>query len=79
MGIPISSDLGPMDFAGIARCMGGEGSTITRADGLETALRSAADSPVPVVIDVQTSAEATPVVALSRIRDTRSLAGGPAT
>jgi thiamine pyrophosphate-dependent acetolactate synthase large subunit-like protein len=53
-----------VDFAAIARAMGAEGERVARASALPAALGRALDAPGPYVLDVLTSADASPTVGL---------------
>jgi acetolactate synthase I/II/III large subunit len=68
MGIPLNSDFGRIDFAGVSRCMGGEGDRVDTIADFPTQLRHALGRPVPFVLDVRSSADASPVVPFSAIR-----------
>ena len=73
-GQEISSDFGEVDFAGVARCMGAEGERVESLEALGAALQRAMATPGPHVLELRTSADASPTVGLKRVK--RGLSGG---
>jgi acetolactate synthase I/II/III large subunit len=69
-GITPTSTFSTVDFAAAARAMGAEGSVAHTIDELRDQLARARVARVPWVIDVRSSAVASPVLALSRINRT---------
>ena len=73
-GQELSSDFGNVDFAGVARCMGAQGEFVESVEDLEAALERALAAPGPTVLELHTSADASPTVGLKRV--VRGLGGG---
>ena len=71
------SDLGNIDFAMAARAMGAEGERVESIEALPEVLDRALASERPFVVDVQTSAEASPTLGMRDIAPrTRPSEGG---
>ncbi len=57
-----------VDFAGVARSMGGGGSRVTNLEDFEAQLQAALEDPRPHLVDVVTSLDASPVLSLSKLK-----------
>ncbi len=68
MEIPNSSQLGPIDFAAVARGMGATGIRATSIDEFEDALATALDAPGPALVDVLTSLDSSPIVGYGKVK-----------
>lgn len=68
MEIPNSSQLGPIDFAAVARGMGATGTRATSIDEFDDALAAALDAPGPALVDVLTSLDASPIVGYGKVK-----------
>ena len=55
-----------VDYASVARAMGGEGARVTNLEDFEAALHTALESPRPYLVEVISSLDASPVYSLRR-------------
>jgi acetolactate synthase-1/2/3 large subunit len=56
-----------VDFAGVARSMGGGGARVTNLEDFEAQLHAALEDPRPYLVDVVTSLDASPVLSLAAL------------
>jgi acetolactate synthase-1/2/3 large subunit len=68
MGHTADVGFGDVDFAAAAAAMGAKGQVVTRADDLDESIRTAVGAGGVHVLDIRTSAEASPTTKISRQR-----------
>jgi acetolactate synthase-1/2/3 large subunit len=67
---PLRSLFSDVDFSGVARAMGGEGSRVTNLEDFEEALQVGLSSSGPYLIDVLSSQDASPILSLEDVPET---------
>jgi acetolactate synthase-1/2/3 large subunit len=68
----LQSVFSDVDFAGVARAMGGEADRVTNLEDFEARLDVALNTPRPYLLDVVSSPEASPILALETMQPGRS-------
>ncbi len=68
---PLRSLFSDVDFAGVARAMGGEGARVTNLEDFEAELQTALASPGPYLIDVLSAQDASPILSLDAVPASR--------
>ena len=64
---PLRSLFSDVDFSGVARAMGGEGSRVSNLEDFEEALQTGLSAPGPYLIDVLSSQDASPILSLDDV------------
>ena len=64
---PLRSLFSDVDFSGIARAMGGEGSRVSNLEDFEEALQTGLSSAGPYLIDVLSAQDASPILSLNDV------------